>query len=146
MPTKLSPHLIIAGAAQAIEFYKKVFDARELSRYADAKLGGLIVCAELAIGDQVLSIAEEHREWHNHAPTSLGGSSVILTLEVPDVDAVGARLEAEGATVVYPIADHFYGERSGRFRDPFGHLWLVTKKIKELTPAQIQAGVDAFES
>lgn len=146
MPSKLHFHLIIADAAQAIDFYKKVFDARELSRYADPKLGGLIVCAELAIGDQVFSIAGEHREWHNHAPTSLGGSPVILNLEVPDVDALGARLEAEGATVVYPITDQFYGERSGRFRDPFGHLWLITTKIKEMTPAQIQAGVDAFES
>ena len=146
MPLKLTPHLIIAGAPRAIDFYKQVFDARELSRYADEKLGGHIVCAELAIGDQVFSISEEHREWKNDAPTSLGGSPVILNLEVPDVDAVGAALAAAGATVVYPISDHFYGEHSGRFRDPFGHLWIVTKKIKAMTPAEIQAGVDAYES
>ncbi len=145
MPTKLSPHLIVAGAARAIDFYKDVFDAREVSRYADDKRGGHIVCAELAIGDQMLTLADEAREWHNHAPGSLGGSPVILNLEVDDVDAVGARLEAAGATVIYPIADHFYGERSGRFQDPFGHLWLVTKKFKEMTPAEIQAGVDAYE-
>ena len=145
MPTKLSPHLIVAGAARAIDFYKDVFDAREVSRYADDKRGGHIVCDELAIGDQMLTLADEAREWHNHAPGSLGGSPVILNLEVDDVDAVGARLEAAGATVIYPIADHFYGERSGRFQDPFGHLWLVTKKFKEMTPAEIQAGVDAYE-
>ncbi|HEY0133998.1 MAG TPA: VOC family protein [Nannocystis sp.] len=145
MPTKLSPHLIVAGAARAIEFYKKAFDARELSRYADEKRGGHIVCAELTIGDQLFTVADEERAWKNDAPGSLGGSPVILNLEVPDVDAVGARLVAEGATVIYPIADHFYGERSGRFQDPFGHLWLVTKKIKQMTPAEIQAGVDAYE-
>ncbi len=145
MPFKLTPHLIIADCPRAIDFYKQVFAARELSRYADPKRGGHIVCAELAIGDQVLSLSEEAREWHNDAPGSLGGSPVILNLEVDDVDAVGAALERAGATVIYPIADHFYGERSGRFRDPFGHLWLVTKKIADLSPAQIQAGVDAYE-
>ena len=145
MPFKLTPHLIVAGAARAIEFYKKVFDARELSRYADEKLGGHIVCAELTIGDQLFTVADEAREWKNDAPGSLGGSSVILNLEVPDFDALGARLEAEGATVISPIADQFYGERSGRFQDPFGHLWLITKKIKQMTQAEIQAGVDAYE-
>lgn len=142
---KLHPHLIIADCPRAIEFYKNAFDARELSRYADAKRGGHIVCAELSIGDQLFSISEEARDWHNDAPGSLGGSPVILNMEVEDVDAVGAALERHGATVVYPIADHFYGERSGRFRDPFGHLWLITKKIKAMTPAEIQAGVDAYE-
>ncbi len=142
---KLHPHLIIADCPRAIDFYKAAFDARELSRYADPKLGGQIVCAELAIGDQQFSISEEHREWHNDAPTSLGGSPVILTLEVADVDAVGASLERAGATVVYPIADQFYGDRSGRFRDPFGHIWRVTQKIKEMSQAEIQAGVDAYE-
>lgn len=148
MPHKftLSPHLVVAGAARAIDFYKRVFDARELSRYVDEKLDGLIVCAELEIGGQRLSLAEEHRAWKNDAPTSLGGSAVILDLEVPDVDAVGARLEAEGATVIYPIADQFYGERSGRFSDPFGHLWVVKTKIKAMSSAEIQAGVDAYEA
>lgn len=142
---KLTPHLIIADCPRAIDFYKQVFDARELSRYVDDKQGGHIVCAELAIGDQVFSLAEEHRAWKNDAPPSLGGSPVILNLEVDDVDATGAALERAGATVIYPISDHFYGERSGRFRDPFGHLWLVTKKIKQMSQAEIQAGVDAYE-
>ena len=141
----LTPHLIVAGAARAIDFYQRVFAARELSRYVDEKLGGLIVCAELEIGGQRLSLAEEHRAWKNDAPTSLGGSGVILELEVPDVDAVGARLEAEGATVVYPIADQFYGERAGRFCDPFGHLWMVKTKTRAMDAEEIQAGVDAYE-
>jgi PhnB protein len=143
---KLTPHLIVVDCPRAIDFYKQAFDARELSRYADPKLNGHIVCAELAIGDQPFSIAEEHRAWQNDAPTSLGGSPVILHLEVEDVDALGAALERAGATVVYPIADQFYGERSGRFRDPFGHLWLITKKIRAMTSAEIQAGVDAYEA
>src|SRR5262249_39920603 len=93
----LNPRLIVAGAARAIEFYKEVFGAKEVVRFADEKLGGLIVHAELAIGDAILTLAEEHREWHNHAPTSLGGSPVILTLHVEDARAVGARLELAGA-------------------------------------------------
>lgn len=142
---KLQPHLIIADCPRAIDFYKQAFDARELSRYVDHKRGGHIVCAELVIGDQRFSISEEAREWHNDAPGSLGGSPVQLHLEVDEVDAVGAALERAGATVIYPIADHFYGERSGRFRDPFGHQWRVTRKIKDMSPAEIQAGVDAYE-
>ena len=142
---RLVPHLVVAGAARAIEFYKQVFAARELSRYADPKLGGHIVCAELAIGDMMIALSEEHREWHNDAPGSLGGSPVLLGLEVADVDAVGASMVAAGATVVYPVQDQFYGERSGRLRDPFGHLWILSQRIKDMSKAEIQAGVDAYE-
>ncbi len=145
-PKKLIPHLVVSGAARAIEFYEQALGARELSRYADAKLGGHIVCAELAIGELMFALSEEHREWFNDAPSSLGGSPVHLCLEVADVDAVGARMVAAGATVVYPIADQFYGERSGRLRDPFGHLWIVSQRIKAMSSAEIQAGVDAYES
>ena len=77
--------------------------------------------AELAIGDDVFFLTEEDKP-HNLAPTSLGGSPVLLYLEVTDADAVGARMENAGATVIFPIADQFYGRHEGRLRDPFGHL------------------------
>ncbi len=145
-PLKLIPSLVIAGAARAIEFYKQVFDARVVACFADPKLGGHIVHAELAIGESGFYLSDEARDWHNHAPPSLGGSPVILHLEVADVDAVAARMEAAGATVVYPVQDQFYGERSGRLRDPFGHLWLLSQRTREMTAAEIQAGVDAYGS
>lgn len=142
---KLTPGLIIHGAARAIEFYKEVFDARVINCFADAKMGGHIVHAELAIGDARFYVSDEARDWHNHAPGSIGGSPVIINLMVPDVDAVAARMIAAGATVVFPVKDQPYGERSGRLRDPFGHLWLVTQMLREMTDAEIQAGVDAYE-
>jgi PhnB protein len=142
----LSPRLIVAGAARAIDFYKKVFGATEVVRFADEKLGGLIVHAEISIGDAVVTLAEENREWHNHAPSSLGGSPVILTLHVSDAHAVGARLERAGAKVIFPISDHFYGAREGRFVDPFGHVWVITQEIEKLSTEEIQRRVDAYPS
>jgi PhnB protein len=143
---KLIPHLIIDGAAAAIDFYKQVFDAREVVRYVDQKLGGHIVHAELAIGESRLYLADQHRDWKNDGPRALGGTPVILTLEVDDAFAVGERMVAAGAEVVYPIADQFYGDRQGRLRDPFGHLWIITQRLREMTPEEIQRGVDAFPS
>jgi len=141
---KIKPHLIVDGAAAAIDFYRHVFDAREVDRYVDQKLGNRVVHATLRIGDSEISLADEARDWKNHSPRSLNGSPVILTLEVADARAVGARMEAAGATVVYPIEDQFYGERQGRLEDPFGHLWILTQRLKEMTPEEIQRGVDAY--
>lgn len=145
MPLKLIPSLVIHGAAQAIEFYEQALGARVIACFADSKRGGHIVHAELMIGENLLYLSEESRDWHNHAPPSLGGSPVLLHLQVADVDAVAARMQAAGATVVYPVADQFYGERSGRLCDPYGHLWLLSQRIQEMTAAQIQAGIDAYE-
>jgi PhnB protein len=143
-PLRLIPSLVIAGAPAAIAFYQQAFDARVIACFADPKQGGRIVHAELAIGEAHFYLSEEARDWHNHAPPSLGGTPVILRLEVPDVDAVAARMEAAGATVIYPVADQFYGERSGRLRDPYGHQWLLSQRIREMTAAEIQAGIDAY--
>jgi PhnB protein len=144
-PLELIPSLVILGAARAIEFYARALDAKVINCFADPKLGGHIVHAELAIGEARFYLSEEARDWHNHAPPSLGGSPVILHLEVLDADAVAARMEAAGATVVYPVRDQFYGERSGRLRDPFGHVWLLSQRLKEMSAAEIQAGIDAYE-
>jgi uncharacterized glyoxalase superfamily protein PhnB len=140
----LRPHLIVAGAARAIDFYVRALGARELSRAVDHKRGEIIVHAELAIGDASFSLSEEARDWHNHAPTSLGGSPVVLTLSVDDARAVGGRLVEAGGTVIYPIEDQFYGKREGRIRDPFGHLWIISQQVEVLTDAEVQRRVDAF--
>ena len=140
---KLTPHLVIDGAAAAIDFYKRVFDAHEVDRYTDKKLDR-IVYALIKIGDSEVSLSDQHRDAKNDGPIALGGSPVHLTLQVADAHAVGARLVAAGATVVYPIEDHFYGDRQGRLRDPFGHVWVITQRIKEMSPAEIQQGVDEY--
>ena len=141
---KVTPQLVVQGGLRAIAWYKEVFGARELSCFVD-KAQGTVVHADLAIGDSELSLRDENREWHNDAPPSLGGTPVMLSIRVDDAHALGARMSQAGATVVFPIEDHFYGERQGRFRDPFGHLWIVTQRLKEMSSEEIQQGVDAWK-
>ena len=141
---KLTPHLVVQGGTRAIAWYKEVLGARELSVFVDKKLDR-VVHADLAIGDSDFSLADESREWKRDAPPSLGGTTVILTLHTDDAHALGARMTKAGATVIYPIEDHFYGERQGRFLDPFGHMWLVSQRLKEMSAEEIQRGVDAWK-
>jgi PhnB protein len=140
----LKPHLIVAGAARAIAFYVEALGAHEVTRFVDRKLDDLIVNAELAIGDCRFTLSEESREWHKLAPSSLGGSPVLLRLQVEDADAAGARMERAGAKVVFPIADQFYGSREGRLVDPFGHLWVISQVRELLASDEIQRRIDRF--
>lgn len=138
----LYPHLIVKDCPRAIAFYIKAFNAREVACYADKKMGGHIVHAELDLGGHKLTLSEEHGEWHNHAPGALGGSPVVITLLVDDAFAVGKQLEEAGAEVVFPIADQFYGDRQGRLRDPFGHLWIITQSTEKLSHVEVQRRID----
>jgi PhnB protein len=132
---KITPRLIVLQADRAIQFYVDVFSARVLERYASAD--GQVVHAALQIGSSVLALADEAPDWHNRSPASLGDSPVLLTLEVDDPDAVCARAVASGATVIFPIADQYYGHREGRIQDPFGHVWILSKVIEQLDPDEI---------
>ncbi|GAB3425900.1 VOC family protein [Flindersiella endophytica] len=118
----LQPRLVIRGASQAIEFYRHVFGAKEISRYADNQ--GKIAHAELAIGDAHFNLKDENGD---KSPLTIGGSPVLLYLHIDDVDAVAERMTQAGATVVYPIADNEEGGRGGRLRDPFGHIWMISE-------------------
>lgn len=133
----LTPRLVVAGADQAIAFYRLAFGAELLERYADPH--GHVVHAALSIEGVVVSLTEEKKDWNNVAPTSLGGTPVILSLTVEDADQLGVALEEAGAEVVFPISDQFYGHREGRFRDPFGHLWIITEVLETLSPEEIEA-------
>lgn len=136
MSNTVAPRLIVVGADRAIDFYQQVFGAKLVERYADGD--GHVVHAALDFGQSVISIAEAREAWNNVAPTMLGGTPVILDLIVDDADAVGARLTEAGAETVFPIADQFYGHREGRFRDPFGHLWIITGIIEDLSAEEIE--------
>lgn len=131
-----TPCLVVRDAARAIEFYKRAFGATELMRLADP--GGKIMHAEIQIGDSPIALSDEFPEFGNHSPQALGGSPVILQLYFDDVDAVADRAVAEGATVVFPVADQFYGDRSGRLADPFGHIWIVGTHKEDVTPDEIR--------
>ena len=123
---KLTPRLICRDADAAIAFYKKVLGAELLERH---DIEGTVVLAMLKLGDDVFAVTEEARDSGNDAPPSLGGSTVIMMVEVPDPDAIEGAAKAAGGEVIYAVDDRFYGRRDGRFRDPFGHLWLVGRPL-----------------
>jgi PhnB protein len=117
----ITPYLIIRGAGEAIEFYKKAFGATELFRFPapDGKIGH----AEIKIGDSPIMLADEFAEMGYKGPESLGGSPVSIMLYVDDVDTVFNRAVDAGATVKEALQDKFYGDRMGTVTDPFGHRW-----------------------
>lgn len=131
--TAMTPVLAIRDAAKAIEFYKKAYGAKEIMRFADP--AGKVMHAELKIGDGLIMIAEENPDFKNQSPQTLGGSSIILHLYVEDVDAFVHNAIAAGAKLVFPVQDQFYGDRSGRIADPYGHMWSISTH-KEDVPLQ----------
>ncbi len=137
-----TPHLIVKDTGAAIEFYKQAFGARELMRLTTPD--GMIAHAEIKIGDSTVMLADEFPEWGNLSPESLGGTPARIHLYVEDVDAVAARAVAAGAKVEIPVDDQFYGDRSGRFRDPFGHLWVVGTRIEDMDPEDMQRRFEVF--
>ena len=134
----VTPYLVIKGAAQAIEYYKKVFGATEVFRMngPDGKVGH----AEIKIGNSHIMLADENPamgEGHSSA-TTVGGSPVSLYVYFPDVDRVIERAAAEGAKILRPAQDQFYGDRNGFFRDPFGHLWGVATHVEDVSPKELE--------
>jgi PhnB protein len=131
----LTPMLAVKNAANAISWYKKVLMATEISRLTDAD--GTIAHAELRIADCVLMLAEENPAY-NKSPDILSGTSVILNLYVPDVDKTVDLALTEGATLIFPVADQFYGDRAGRIQDPFGHMWIISRHLRDVTEEEMQ--------
>lgn len=122
----LLAHLTVAAAAEAIDFYRLVFGAREVSRLAEP-LTGRLLHAELKIGRVRLLLNDEFPEYRVLGPLARGGTCVVLYLEVADPDAVAGLAEQHGATVLVPVAEQHWGERYGRIRDPFGHVWDLSR-------------------
>lgn len=131
----VTPYLAIRGAKEAAEFYKKVFGAVEIMCMPgpDGKVGH----AEIQIGSSRIMMADEFPQHQCVSPKALGGSPVHIHLYVEDVDAVFAKAVAAGVKVLRPVADQFYGDRSGGFEDPFGHIWHVATRKEDLTPEEI---------
>jgi PhnB protein len=125
------PYLGVKDAAAAIEFYKQAFGAVEREPFPAAD--GTVAHAGIEIGGSMVMLAEENPDWGNVSPTSLGGTTVRLHLYVDDVDAVFARALALGAVERIPVADQFYGDRSGRLEDPFGHQWILATRVEEVS-------------
>jgi len=137
-----TPYLIVNGASQAIDFYKQVFGATELCRMPSPE--GRIGHAELKVGDSVIMLADEVREMGYRSPRALGGSAVSLLLYVEDVDSVFNKAIEAGGTVQRPIANQFYGDRSGTLEDPFGHIWTIATHVEDVPPEEMKKRVQAF--
>jgi PhnB protein len=132
----LSPSLVVDDAAAAIDFYKKAFGAEELYRLTDPA-SGKVGHAEITIHGVLVMLGEEYAGI-TRSPKSLGGTSVNLGLMSADAKADIDRAVAAGAEVVRPLADQFYGHRSGRVRDPFGHEWVISEEIEKHSPEEMQ--------
>ncbi len=131
-----TPYLIIRGAADAIEFYKKAFGATELFRFPmpDGKIGH----AEIKIGDSPIMMADEFPEMGYKGPQSLGGSPVSIMIYVEDVDAVFNQAVDAGAAVKEALQDKFYGDRIGTLTDPFGHVWHISTHKEDVSVEEMQ--------
>ncbi len=133
----VTPHLTLKGADQAIEFYRQAFGA-ELRCRLPGPDGKTVGHAEITIGDSYLMLADESPAFGNKSPQSLGGSPVSFAIYVPDADAAFARAVAAGAKVVRPMADQFYGDRTGTVADPFGYIWSLMTHIEDVDPEEIK--------
>ncbi len=132
----VTPHLICAGAAEAIEFYKKAFGAVELSRMPGSE--GKVMHASIRIGDSVIMLNDEMPQWGCFGPKSLKGSPVTIHLYVEDADAFFAQAVKAGAKVTMPLEDAFWGDRYGKVEDPFGHQWSIGTHVRDVSPEEMQ--------
>jgi len=132
----VTPYLILSGAGDAIDFYKKALGAEEVLRMADPD--GKVHHAEIKIGDSRIMLADEHPEIRALSPKTVGGSPVSIHLYVGDVDGAVERAVTAGAKLVRPVADQFYGDRVGGIEDPFGYRWFIATRKEALTMDEIR--------
>jgi PhnB protein len=133
---RVTPYLTIDGASAAIDFYTKVFGAKERMRMPapDGRLGH----AEIAIGDSIIMLSDEHKEMGVLGPKSIGGTPVTINVYVEDVDSVFARALQEGSKNLRDPENQFYGDRMGQFEDPFGHKWSVGTHVEDVPPDEME--------
>lgn len=141
----VTPHLTVRGAADAIDFYKRAFGARERGRMPGPD-GKVIMHAELQIGDSIVFLADEFPDMGCRAPQTLGGSTGSLHLYVRDVDRAFQRAVAAGAEVRMAVTDMFWGDRYAKVADPFGHEWGLGTHKEDLSPREIGRRAQAFFS
>jgi PhnB protein len=138
----VTPHLVIKGAAGAIEFYKRAFGAEVLGRMDGP--GGTVGHAELKIGDSIIFLADEFPQGSCKSPQTLGGTTATLNLYVPDVDAAFKQAVSAGGREIMAVADMFWGDRYGQLQDPFGHTWGIATHKEDLTHQEVEERAQAF--
>lgn len=131
----VSPHLVIDGAAAALDFYTAAFGAVELMRIPTPN--GRLMHAGMRIGDSLIMLVDENPDWNIFGPKSLKGTPVTIHLQVDDADSLYSRAVKAGATAVMPVADMFWGDRYGVLEDPFGHRWSIATHVREVSPEEL---------
>ena len=132
----VTPYLIVKGGADAIDFYKRVFGATELMRFAMPN--GSIAHAEIQIGNARVMLADEQLDRGYRSPQSLGGSGTGIMVYLEDVDQVFNRALQAGAKSLEPVKNQFYGDRSGTLADPFGHWWTIATHVEDVSPEEME--------
>ena len=139
---RVTPYLVVDGAAEAIDFYTRVFGAKEKMRMPAP--GGKIGHAEIAIGDSVVMLADAVAEMGHKSPRTLGGTPVSLLLYVENVDATAAKAVENGAKLSRPVENQFYGDRLGTVEDPFGQVWHVATHVEDVEPEEMKRRMEAM--
>ncbi|HEY3013025.1 MAG TPA: VOC family protein [Gemmatimonadales bacterium] len=140
----VTPNIVVRDAPRALEFYRKAFGADETLRMPGPD--GRIMHAEFRIGDSVMMLCDEMPDMAAKSPEAYGGSPVGFYVYVEDVDAAWKRAVDAGAKPTMPLQDMFWGDRTGRLEDPFGHVWNLAQHVADLTPEEIQRGQEEFFS
>jgi len=140
----VTPSLFVAGAAKAIDFYKKALGAEELTRFPAPD--GTIMHAEIRIGDSIIMLADEMPDMGGRGPKSIGGTPVSFFVYGENVDAAWKRAVDAGGKPIVPLADQFWGDRTGCIEDPFGHQWWLAQHIEDLTPEELRKKAESFFS
>ena len=139
---RVTPYLVVDGAAEAIDFYSRVFGATELMRMPAP--GNKIGHAEIKVGDSVVMLADAVAGMGHKSPKTLGGSPVSLLLYVEDTDTTVKRAIENGAKLSRPVEDQFYGDRMGTVEDPFGHVWHVATHVEDVSPAEMKRRMESM--
>jgi uncharacterized glyoxalase superfamily protein PhnB len=140
----VTPHLICAGAADAIEFYKKAFGAVELTRMPGSD--GKVMHASIRIGDSTIMLNDEFPEWGSFGAKHFKVSAVIIHLYVENADATFEQAVRAGAKVTMPLDDMFWGDRYGKLEDPFGHQWSIGTHVRDVSPEEMQKAMEQMGS
>lgn len=141
----ITPHIVVRGAERAADFYGAAFGAEELSRIPTPD--GRLMSIQLRLGDGVLHMSDEFPELGVLAPPSIGGTPVVLALDVADAEAVFAQAVDAGAEVRQPLKDMFWGDRHGQLEDPFGHRWNIGQHLRDVPHDEVvAAAAEAFGS
>jgi uncharacterized glyoxalase superfamily protein PhnB len=140
----VTPSIFVAGAAKAIDFYKKALGAEELMRFPAPD--GTIMHAEIRIGDSIIMLGDEMPDQGGKGPKTIGGTPVSFFVYGENVDAAWKRAVDAGAKPIVPLADQFWGDRTGCLEDPFGHQWWLAQRIKDLTPEELRKNAESFFS